>query len=379
MRWVTTPGKYSGVPLDCYRDSDQYWKGQVKETQEKVEKWKGGALSIFARATICNLFFISKLWYVMQVIHCSRTNVQKLHRIFATFIWASEWERCSRTNLFRRVKHGGLGLGHLFLRQLVNRFLFFRDATDSFLRTVCQLRLAGALPEYVVSTQHCVGGIRGFYKEIVFSVRFLTVRFSREYLAAVRRKELYFALCDIVFPVPIYRSSFSGGPGSDVLKRVKRMQVMPGAKTFFFKLHSGTLPVKTFLEKKGCYLPWGTHCFICKLPETVDHVFLHCWEGVYFWDVLQRSVKKEFPLDSHGIRFLNVDNDDGAPFDAVMLMGLHCIWRARMAGYHCDKDARPAYVYFRESIHWFLEIYKAAPEPPVWLPRLEPLLTLRVL
>lgn len=148
--WTSTPGKYLGVPLNAYRDSDQYCKGQVKETREKAEKWKGANLSIFARATVCNLFFMSKLWYVMQVLHCSRMNVQKIHRIFATFVWASGWERCSRTNLFRRVKDGGLGLGHLFLRQLVNRFLFFRDATDPFLRTVCQMRLGRRLPDYIL-------------------------------------------------------------------------------------------------------------------------------------------------------------------------------------------------------------------------------------
>lgn len=302
--------------------------------------------------------------------------MQKFHRIFAIFVWASEWERCSRTNLFRRVKDGGLGLGHLFLRQLVNRFLFFRDVTDPFLRTLCQLRLGRCLPEYVVTTEDFVGGIGAFFKEIVFSIRFLTVRFSREYLWSVKRKELYFALCDIVFPVPLYRSLYSGGPGSNVLKRVKKMRVQPGTKTFFFKLHTGTLPVKSFLEKRGCFLPWGTHCLICKLPETIDHVFLHCWEGVYFWDVLQRSVKKEFPLHPYGIRFLCVNNEDGVPFDAIMLLGLHSLWRSRMAGHHFDKDARPARAYFRESIDWFIELYKAEPEPPEWLSRLQPLVTL---
>lgn len=97
------------------------------------------------------------------------------------------------------------------------------------------------------------------------------------------------------------------------------------SKNFFFKLHTGTLPVKKFLEGKGCYLPWGTHCLICKLPETIDHVFLHFWEGVYFWDVLQMALRKEFPLNPHGIRFLSVQDEDGLPFDAIMLMGLHSL------------------------------------------------------
>lgn len=148
-------------------------------------------------------------------------------------------------------KRRGLGLGHLFVRQLVNRFLFFRDATDPFLRTVCQMRLSRRLPEYVVSTEEFSGGIRGFYKEVVSSVRFLSVRFSNDYLSGVNKKKLYCALCDVLFPVPLYRSLYGGGPSSDVLKRVKKMQVPPGTKTFFFKLHTGTLPVKKFLERKG--------------------------------------------------------------------------------------------------------------------------------
>ncbi|CAN7991243.1 unnamed protein product [Ixodes hexagonus] len=89
----------------------------------------------------------------MQVLHCSRVNVQKIHRAFAVFIWGSTWERCARDNLFRRVRDGGLGLTHLFVRQLVNRFLFLRDTNDPFLRAACQLRLARALSELNVSTE----------------------------------------------------------------------------------------------------------------------------------------------------------------------------------------------------------------------------------
>lgn len=103
---------------------------------------------------------------------------------------------------------------------------------------------------------------------------------------------------------------------------------------------------------------------------------MHCWEGVYFWDVLQRAIKKDLPLDPHGIRFLNVENEEGVPYDAIMLLGLHSLWRARMAGYHFDKDARPARAYFRESIDWFLSVQKALPEPPDWLPRVDNLVTL---
>lgn len=313
----------------------------------------------------------------MQALHCSRLSVQKLHRIFAVFVWASSWERCSRDNLFRPIKDGGLGLAHLFVRQLVNRFIFFRDVTDPFLRTVCQVRLARALPNFVVATESMPGRLSSFFKEVVSSVRILSARFSTEYLSSVKKKNLYKAVCDDFFSVPVYRALYSGRLGQDVLKRVKRMPVSPGVKTFFFKLHTGTLSVQTFFESKGFYLPWGSLCLICKQPETIDHVFLHCWEGVYFWDVLQRTVKKELPLDSYGIRFLPTENNDGIPLDTVMLIGLHSLWRSRMAGFHCDPDARPARLYFRESIHALVEMHKLKTTVPDWISRVEPLCELK--
>lgn len=64
--------KYLGVPLENYVDSDPYWRSQTVELREKAEKWKGSGLSIFARASVCNVFLISKLWYVLQVLPCTR-------------------------------------------------------------------------------------------------------------------------------------------------------------------------------------------------------------------------------------------------------------------------------------------------------------------
>lgn len=135
--------------------------------------------------------------------------------------------------------------------------------------------------------------------------------------------------------------------------------------------------LRLFLEDRGVYMPWGSNCLICRKPETIDHVFLHCWEGVYFWDVLQRTLKKELPLHSLGIRFLTVEKEEGLPFDLIMLLGLHCLWRARMAGYYCDPDRRPARMLFRESIAQYIDILKQQDFVPEWLSRVEPLVNLK--
>lgn len=92
------------------------------------------------------------------------------------------------------------------------------------------------------------------------------------------------------------------------------MPVTGGVKTFFFKLHTQTLPVLTWMHEKGMYLPWGYECRLCKKPENVQHVFVDCWDAVFFWDVLQRTFHKDLPLTLDGIRYLDI-KDDVIPYD----------------------------------------------------------------
>ncbi|CAN7941912.1 unnamed protein product [Ixodes hexagonus] len=372
--------RYLGVPLEHYRTNDQYWREETENLRVKAEKWRGNALLIFARATNCNTFLAAKLWYTLQVLHCSRINIQRIHRVFAVFVWSSTWERMGRTNLFRirRVKDVGLGLTHLFIRQLVNRFMFLCDQRDPFLRTVIQLRLHNVLPEFVVASHdECFPGARGYLKEVIGAYRFLVARFSLEYLSEVSHRRLSNDLIDLLFPVPLYRSKYSAGPGMDVLKRVKKMIVPASVKTFFFKLHSETLPVKTWLIAKGVPTAWSEHCVLCKQPETIEHVFLDCWDAVFFWDVLQRTLKKDFPLSPHGIRYLCVESEDmNQTYDLILLLGLHSIWRCRMAVRHADINVRPVYKYFVEMMCFLKEVMKVQQPPPEWLPVLEKLATI---
>lgn len=235
VRWKTLPPKYLGVPLEHYQDTASYWNEETENVRLRAEGWRGRDLSMFARSTVCNLFLISKVWYILQVLCMSRMNVQKLHRVFAVFIWSSTWERSARTNLFRSVRSGGLGLSHLFIRQIVSRFMFLRNQRDAFLRTVVQLRLQNALSEFIVSSSTGTGAaVQGYLREVLLSFRILKVRFSLDYLSTVSRKKLYRDLIEVLLPVPLYRSLYCEGPGLDVLKRVKKMPVKPNAKSFFF-------------------------------------------------------------------------------------------------------------------------------------------------
>lgn len=139
-----------------------------------VSTWANRDLSVFARATVCNIFLVVKLWYVLQVLACGRTNIQKLLRVFVTFMWKSGWERMPRDNLFRRVKSGGLGLAHLFVRHLVSRFFFLRDQNHPFLRTAIQAKLANSLTAMLVMSGCTEPQSHfGFLKEVTDATMFL--------------------------------------------------------------------------------------------------------------------------------------------------------------------------------------------------------------
>lgn len=135
MPWTTTPARYLGIPLENYQDAREYWDGETDRVREKLTQWGGRHLSMFARASVCNVFAVAKVWYVLQAICMSRRNIQKLHRVFAVFLWGSSCERISRTNLFRSVKSGGLGLAHLFSRQIVSRA---SERSERLLSTYCR-------------------------------------------------------------------------------------------------------------------------------------------------------------------------------------------------------------------------------------------------
>ncbi|XP_077512785.1 uncharacterized protein LOC144123955 [Amblyomma americanum] len=255
----------------------------------------------------------------------------------------------SRTKLFLSVKKGGLGLAHLFLRQVVSRFMYLRDENDVFLRTVMQVRLCRLLPDLLVSSVHArEGTLWGFLKEVADTFNFLTVRFSLDYLYSLSRKQMTQALTESLFPTPLYRQPYLGSLDISVLKRVRRMCIQAASKTFFFKLHTATLPVKTFVNDKGMFVPWNVNCRLCNVPETIDHCFILCRDAMFFWDILQRTLKKDIEITSYTIRFLPVDKNSVVPYDVFVLMGLFSLWKSRMMDRHAEPP-RSSKSVFREQ------------------------------
>uniref|UniRef100_L7LZ34 Putative tick transposon n=1 Tax=Rhipicephalus pulchellus TaxID=72859 RepID=L7LZ34_RHIPC len=367
INWTRTPPKYLGVPLDAYRFSARYWKERVPMLERQAQAFIPYRLSIFGRAKACNTFLATKLYYVLQLIHCARFYVQRFHRIFATFIWSSTFEPMRRDNIFRQVSDGGLGLKHLYIWQTVSRFFFFRDSSHPIIRSFLQVTLVNSLPDIVVSSNFSARPcLWGFMQEVYFAVQFLKARFSMEYLYTVSRKTLYKDLLSMLFPPPLYRSSYFDLPGHDVLERVRKMYISPNSKTFFYKLHSETLPVKTWLQRKGIFVS-TVNCRLCDVPETIEHCFVSCKDAILFSGVLQRTLRKKFTINSYTVRYLMPTSLDEVPYDMFFLIGIHSLWKTRMQ----DRNAEPIISsrthFIRMAIH-LKDVYDELDFRPDWYP-----------
>ncbi|XP_037512213.1 uncharacterized protein LOC119388943 [Rhipicephalus sanguineus] len=369
IHWDDTPIRYLGVPLYNYRNSGPHWTSALTTIRRKVSTWQGRDLSVFAKAKACNIFLASKLIYILQVLHCSRVHIQAFHRIFACFIWSSSWEAMRRDNLFLPLEKGGLSLVHLFVRQLVMRFFYLKDVCHPFLLAVIQNHLSHHLPFLFVTTRVAEESqLWGFLKEIVDTVQFLKARFTLEYLYNVDIKTLTAALVNTLFPEPVYRQQYLSHSGHDVFCRVRKMCISPAVKTFFFKLYTSTLPVKTWLHEKGIYVPWSVNCRLCNEPETIEHCFIHCRDAFHFWDIVKRTLRKEFPITSHGVRFLPFKKsiNNNAPYDLIMLQGLYSLWRSRMIDRHAEPPRSTRFV-FREEAANVRSVAETFDPVPAWL------------
>lgn len=102
--------------------------------------------------------------------------------------------------------------------------------------------------------------------------------------------------------------------------------------------------------------------FICvytptKPHETIEHVFIDCNNAIFFWDILQRTLKIDLPLNPHGIRFLPPERDF-EQMDVIFLLGLHAVWRSLLAYRHCDVKSPSVHDYFAEMVVKVRDVYK---------------------
>ncbi|XP_072142097.1 uncharacterized protein, partial [Dermacentor andersoni] len=177
----------------------------------------------------------------------------------------------------------------------------------------------------------------------------------------------------LLFPLPL-----SPAQGSQPVPTLANLPVFPllclllfslapAAKTFFFTLHTSTRPVKTWLQEKGLYVPWNTNRRLCNQPDKIEHCFILCRDAFHFGDILQRTLKKDFPLTYYGIRFLPFKKTaTNTPYDLFMLLGLYSLWSSRMIDRHAEPP-RSTRSIFREETAQVRSVVATCDPLPEWI------------
>lgn len=87
--------------------------------------------------------------------------------------------------------------------------------------------------------------------------------------------------------------------------------------------------------------------------------------------------KKELPITPYGIRFLPIASEDGVPYDMLMALILHSLWKTRMDVRHERLVIRPAREHFTESILFLREACNVRLDKPEWATLLDELVCLK--
>lgn len=258
---------------------------------------------------------------MLQGLHCSKVHVQRIHRAFA--VWYGHRCESAVVELIFFVGWGKVVSAYLtFLSDIFSTgFIVFGRYERSFSTNV-----------YVKIASQCIAHVCFFCEwkvwhservyEVVYSFKFLTVRFFLEHLTTVSR--ITNNLKEVLFPVLLYRSLYSYVFGEDVLSRVNKWLFQRRWK--LPSLINTPLPFLLKCErKKGLVVASSTNCTLCGKPENIEYMVTDCLDAIFFWDVLQWSLQKDLPVSPDGTRLLSVQSDSSVPYDLIMALDLHSI------------------------------------------------------
>ncbi|KAM7285004.1 hypothetical protein ISCGN_031994 [Ixodes scapularis] len=258
-------------------------------------------LSFFNRAYVCNAVIYPAVLYKAQAVCCPGVTAKRIHRSWAVFVWKSSMERTRRENLFLHQEGGGLGLVNIVLKLHVQRFLLFRDAKDPVLLSALHHLGFPHLGRWMVTTsgRTAKAAALRFYSEIAASIEFFLARFSWDYLATVGKRKLYWDTISVTFPSPLYRPPPVLDGTAGLFKLVRRLPVSAASKDFFVRMHLEVLPVKTWLHRRGIFVPWSLNCDLCGVTETIQHVLVECSNAYLFWDEMRTifNLRTAFDVD----------------------------------------------------------------------------------
>lgn len=359
MQCTAEVGHYLGIKLDFAIKDTEKWQTKLQGLHGKLQPFGGRELTLMHRSMVCNTVLYPRMLYAAQAVSIDTTTIQRFHRICATYVWNSKFEKMRRGNIYWSVEGGGLGVVNFEIKMQVQRFLYFRDEANPALRAAMQSLGTRHLAQWIASTEPTPpdGRTLRFYKEIADSIKFFLARFSWAYLANVRKRSLYWDTVANVFPPPLYRLGYTGRKDLDVLNRIKTLPVPTATKDFFVRFHIEVLPAKEWLKGKGFIVPQDGKCDVCGQPETLRHILFDCKNALLFWSDLRRSLKVDVHASYDALKFLAfTEAKNGQMLSIIAVAGLHAIWRARTARVERDVMAKSPVEYLKMTLMWSLSL-----------------------
>lgn len=362
--WHVGRLKYLGVTFDNSASLTAVWADRVAAVRAKAAAIRGRELTLLNRSYVCNTVLYPRMWYRAQALPCNVITIQKMHRVFATTVWGSSFEKMSRDCLFLGLKRGGFGLVNISLKLLVHRFFYFLRTKHAILRWALQTLGACQLSQWTVSCSDSstIGATNVFYKEVAFSISFFCQRFSWEYLTAVKRKRLYWDAVTSVFPVPRYWQPVPKANEKDVLCRLRAYPVSPATKDVFVRFLTESLSTRVWMDKKGFSLV-TTKCPWCPCEEDVRHLFLECRNAECLWFDIEKCLECRLNVSWEGLKFLvSKVNLPGQSMEILMLVGLHSLWKARTDVVECKQLRKHHWSHLVAGLQWTLSVLGNCPD-----------------
>ena len=112
LKWTNTMVKGLGVFVGNNRKEaeNQSYAESTEKIRNKVKYWKGKGISLKGRVRVCNIFILSKLWYILKVKDIPKDILSEVNHMIADFIWEGKYHQRSLIGLEMNYEKGGLRL-----------------------------------------------------------------------------------------------------------------------------------------------------------------------------------------------------------------------------------------------------------------------------
>lgn len=105
------------------------WTDKIKKIRAGVQDYYIRQLDVQQRIRVCNVWLLSKIWYVAQLLPIQDDQANQIQAILLQYIWRGSIFRVSATTLYKKPTEGGLDMIHI--KAKCDTLYFFSASTTA--------------------------------------------------------------------------------------------------------------------------------------------------------------------------------------------------------------------------------------------------------